>query len=161
MQKGYKTVTKVKRKVFAYITNHQCLLVFSHPYHSDAGIQVPAGTVEKGEQIETAVLREAFEETGLTDLRLGSFLGEQERDMSDFGKDEIHHRFFYHLLAPGEPPSTWRHTELWSGEGEGPIVFEFFWAQLPHAVPFLIADHGIFLPRLLEELSLNTDLSQE
>ena len=39
------------------------LLVFKHP---TAGIQIPAGTVEKDEDIETAVRREAHEETGLT-----------------------------------------------------------------------------------------------
>jgi hypothetical protein len=35
-----------------------------------------------------------------------------------------------------------------------PILFEFFWAPLPHAVPPLIADHGMLLPQLLDILSL-------
>lgn len=101
----------VKHKVFAYITHNQHLLVFSHPFAPEAGIQVPAGTINEGEHPEKAVLREAFEETGLTDLTLDSFLGEQERDMSDFGRNEIHHRRFYHLHCHREPPLTWRHEE--------------------------------------------------
>ena len=90
-------VTKVKYKAFAYITNRNRLLVFVHPFAPEAGIQVPAGTVKTNERPEEAVLREAFEETGLSGLVVESFLGEDERDMSDFGKDEIHHRYFYHL----------------------------------------------------------------
>jgi len=32
------------------------------------------------------------------------------------------------------------------------IVFEFFWVQLPHGVPDLIADHGQMLPQLVKSL---------
>lgn len=39
------------------------LLLIHHPY---AGIQLPAGTIEPGEEPEAAALREAREETGLT-----------------------------------------------------------------------------------------------
>src|ERR1700693_2445079 len=94
-------------KVFAYITAHHHLLVFRHPSAPEAGIQVPAGTVEANEQAEKAVLREAFEETGLRDLTLHCFLGEQERDMTDLGRDEIHHRLFYHLEYHGKFVLTW------------------------------------------------------
>lgn len=54
-----------KDKVLAYITHGNRLLVFRHPHAPEAGIQVPAGTVEEGEDPGTAVLREAAEETGL------------------------------------------------------------------------------------------------
>jgi 8-oxo-dGTP diphosphatase len=145
---------KIKHKVIAYITHHHHLLVFRHPDAPEAGIQVPAGTVEEHERAEDAVLREAYEETGLSCLTLNCFLGEQERDMSDFGRDELHRRRFYHLLYHGEPPATWQHKECYQSDGSAqePILFEFFWAPLPHAVPLLIADHGIMLPRLWEIL---------
>jgi 8-oxo-dGTP pyrophosphatase MutT (NUDIX family) len=60
-------MVKAIEKVTAFITRkinsgHQ-LLLLEHPY---AGIQIPAGTVEPSESPEEAVLREAFEETGLT-----------------------------------------------------------------------------------------------
>jgi len=142
-------------KVFAYITHNQHLLVFSQPFAPEAGIQVPAGTINKHEPPEIAVLREAFEETGLTALTLDCFLGEQKRDMSDFGRDELHHRRFYHLRCHEEPPLTWQHEELYHSYDPPrmPIIFEFFWAPLPHAVPPLIADHGIMLPQLFKVLS--------
>ena len=47
------------------------LLVFEHPH---AGIQLPAGTVEAGEPHAVAAAREAYEETGLTDLPPGHLL---------------------------------------------------------------------------------------
>lgn len=146
---------EIKDKVFAYITNRNRLLVFIHPFAPEAGIQVPAGTIKSNERPEAAVLREAFEETGLPDLVLVSFLGEHERDMSDFGRDEIHHRYFYHLRCEGNPPATWRHEERDSPDDpkEVPIIFEFYWAPLPHDVPPLIADHGQMIPQLLKRLS--------
>jgi 8-oxo-dGTP pyrophosphatase MutT (NUDIX family) len=58
-------------KVTAFVTRGEGtereLLVFRHPR---AGIQLPAGTVERGEAIEAAVLREVAEETGLTQLTI-------------------------------------------------------------------------------------------
>ena len=144
----------VIRKAFAYITNGHRLLVFSHPDSPEAGIQVPAGTMLPDERPEDAVLREAYEETNLADLSIESFLGEQMRDLADFGRDEIHHRYFYHLRCPGEPPATWRHGEFNPSDGSAPgIAFEFFWATLPDGVPELTADHGKFLPQLLERLA--------
>ncbi len=50
---------KIKHKVFAYITHGHHLLVFRHLYVPEAGIQVPAGTVEENERSEDAVLRNA------------------------------------------------------------------------------------------------------
>src|SRR5690348_1137792 len=133
----------LKQKVFAYITHQNRLLTFRHPFSPEAGIQVPAGTLEAGERPEEGVLREAREETGLTGLVLDRLLGEQERDMSDFGHEEIHHRYFYHLRYQGQPPETWQHEEISPSDGpeENPILFEFFWAPLPDGVPELIADH--------------------
>ena len=53
------------QKVIAYITNGRRLLVFRDTDFPEAGIQVPAGTVDAGEAPQTAVMREAQEETGL------------------------------------------------------------------------------------------------
>ena len=65
---------KVVEKVAAYITRDTHLLVFRH-VHSEAGIQVPAGTLEPGESPNDGVLREAREETGLDCLEVRRFLG--------------------------------------------------------------------------------------
>jgi 8-oxo-dGTP pyrophosphatase MutT (NUDIX family) len=143
----------LKQKVFAYITHDHRLLVFRHADFPKAGIQVPAGTVQPNEHPDDALLREVFEETGLSDFAEAYFLGEQIRDMRDFRRDEIHHRYFYHLPYAGDPPTTWRHDETSGGMTE-PIVFEFFWANLPDHVPELIADHDKLLPALLKRLSI-------
>ena len=142
-------------KVFAYITNQNKLLVFRHMDFPEAGIQVPAGTVKTHEDLATAVLREAQEETGLTDLVIETFLGEQIRNMMDAGKDEIHHRHFFHLRCSGEPPGQWQHAETDpSGGGQSPIRFEFFWSAMPDQIPELIYDHGIMLSRLEKQMGL-------
>ena len=138
----------IKHKVFAYITNRQRLLLFRHVYVPEAGIQVPAGTLEAGESPEEGVLREAFEETGLAGLTTDCFLGEQIRDMSKFVPGEINHRYFYHLSCPGNPSESWQHEERNPSTGPEPmpIIYEFFWATLPHGVPPLIADHDWVIP---------------
>ena len=143
-----------KRKAFAYITHGDRLLVFRHSAAPEAGIQVPAGSVQEGERPEDAVMREAREETGLLDLVLVRSLGEHRRDMSDFGLDETHHRSFYHLRCTGDPPAAWRHHERDPSDvSAAPIHFEFFCAHLPDGVPPLIADHDQQLPRLIALLS--------
>ena len=74
----------VLEKVTAFVTRSgptgQELLLFRHPH---AGIQLPAGTVEERETPEQAVLREAMEETGLSNLRLGSLLGRHEQALPE------------------------------------------------------------------------------
>ncbi len=60
-------------KVSAFITREgpegRELLVFAHQ-NPLAGIQVPAGTVEPGEALDQAVLRETCEESGLSAVRI-------------------------------------------------------------------------------------------
>jgi len=150
----------VVRKAFAYITYRGQLLVFRHLDFPEAGIQVPAGTIKPGEALDAAALREAREETGLETLALVSFLGEQLRDMTDFGKRETHHRFFYHLRCTEPPPATWQHDEPdASGAPDKHPRFAFFWATFPGGVPPLIADHDALLPALIQRLGMIPDTS--
>ncbi|HET8522976.1 MAG TPA: NUDIX domain-containing protein [Thermomicrobiales bacterium] len=144
----------IRRKAFAYITYRGQLLVFRHPLAPQAGIQVPAGTINEHERPEDAAMREACEETGLSNLVLDCFLGEQRRDMSDVGRPEIHHRYFFHLRCTTTPPRTWQHheTDPFDGSAE-PILFEFSWIPLSPDAPELIADHGVMLPRLFNRLA--------
>ena len=66
----------IVHKVTAFITRESergwDLLLLQHP---DAGIQIPAGTVEENETPEEAAMREAREETGLGDLTVRQYLG--------------------------------------------------------------------------------------
>lgn len=141
----------VKVKAIAYVTHGARLLVFEHADFPAAGIQVPAGTVADGEDPATAVLREAFEETGLSGLTLNAFLGSDRVDMHRHGRDEIHERHFFHLLAPADVPQRWHHFEMDASDGSGPLRFALYWVALT-AVPPLAGDQDDWLPRLRETL---------
>ena len=75
---------EVVQKVTAFMVRERNgveeLLVFKHP---TAGIQIPAGTVEAGEDIETAVKREAYEETGLQLVEIENYLGYIENELEN------------------------------------------------------------------------------
>ena len=77
-------MNKIVQKVTAFILRERNgikeLLVFKHP---TAGIQIPAGTVEEGEAIETAVKRETYEETGLQFVEIKNYLGCFENELED------------------------------------------------------------------------------
>jgi ADP-ribose pyrophosphatase YjhB (NUDIX family) len=136
-------------KVYAYITHGSRLLVFRHTRFPEAGLQVPGGTLEAGEAPSSGALREAEEESGLMGLRLRRFLGVQELDMTPYGLNQVHRRFFYHLELEGAAPETWIHDEMTPSDGEpAPIEYEFFWASLPSGVPLLAGGQGDMLYRL-------------
>ncbi|GAC1638813.1 MAG: hypothetical protein NVS4B2_28030 [Chloroflexota bacterium] len=103
------------------------------------------------------MLREAWEETGLESLALGTYLGRKDwvRDIPALGRPEMHERHFFHVLCTTEPPEAWQHVECDPSDGSSPIPFDFFWASLPHGVPRLVADHDVLLPRLLSILNLS------
>jgi 8-oxo-dGTP diphosphatase len=145
-------VNHIVHKVAAYITCDRQLLVFSHPEFPEAGIQIPAGTVAEGENFEDAVLREAFEETGLSGLRIQSTLGTCIYDMRPLtGKNVDIHRHFYHLSIPGPVERTkWRHWERNPSEGSTePIMFELYWVNFPEDVPELSGGLGDMLHKLM------------
>ena len=114
------------KKVVAYITRGDELLVFTHRDFPEAGVQVPAGTVEEGETLDAAVLREVQEETGLppTAVRNTAFLGRCLWKAGPY----CHERYFYHLLLTAAVPDTWLHYETSGGKSE-PIAFSFYWVK--------------------------------
>ena len=77
-------MNEIIQKVTAFIIRKRNsvkeLLVFEHP---TAGTQIPAGTVEKGEDIESAVKRETYEETGLQLVEIEDYLGCFENELED------------------------------------------------------------------------------
>jgi putative (di)nucleoside polyphosphate hydrolase len=100
------------------------LLAFRHRDDPAAGIQVPRGTVDAGEDPATTVLREVCEECGLCAARL---VGHIATDFEAQPDDPAWHweRFFFHLVAP-DAPETWEHSVTGAGEDNG-LVFSFFW----------------------------------
>lgn len=99
------------KKVYAYITCAEKLLVFSQADFTEAWIQVPGGTMEPDELPESAVLREAHEETGLEGLHLAAYLGCDEINLLGSNPGEQHQRHFYLLLCPDNVSENWQHYE--------------------------------------------------
>lgn len=144
---------KIRRLGVAFITNGNRLLVFTQPENPGAEALVPGGTVEEHEAPEEGVMREAWEETGLEDLRLATSLGMYENEAPGLG--ELHHCYCYHLVCDGNPPERWIHEEKDPAldPEKKPIPFELFWAPLPDGVPPLGAGLGQMIPKLLEVMA--------
>jgi 8-oxo-dGTP diphosphatase len=121
------------QKVVAYIVRDGRLPVFTHADDADifeSGIQAPAGTVRDGEFPEDAVLREAFEETGLRSLRVQRYLGAAEWDARPHA-DAVHVRHFFQLALDGnDVPEQWFGGEDGDGRLKTPIRFAFRWIPL-------------------------------
>lgn len=142
----------MRNRVFTYITQGSKLLVIDYVDHSYLEPQIPGGTIEPGESPEEAALREAEEETGLTDLKIVSFLGSFNRDLRTIGRDEVIKAWFFHLEAGDSTPERWRHAELDSHNGTAPILFELYWVPMD-AIPKLGGIDNEMLPKLSESVA--------
>jgi 8-oxo-dGTP pyrophosphatase MutT (NUDIX family) len=143
--------TKITRsKAICYIVRDGQLLVFRHLDSSieEDGIQVPAGTIQAGEDPEHAALREAREETGLTELSVVRKLGVALYDITPY-RPEIQQRHFFHTALHQETPERWMSQEDHDGTGE-PTRFECFWIPLEQG-HVLQSGQGALLANLFDE----------
>jgi 8-oxo-dGTP pyrophosphatase MutT (NUDIX family) len=116
-------------KALSYITRGESLLVFRQLDFPEQGVQVPGGSVEAGEELEAAALREAHEETGLSELVVQSYLGSVEYELKvDSGPPHLRH--FFHLAHAGAAPQRWQHTEHTPSTGGPPVRLELWWEPL-------------------------------
>lgn len=146
-----KRVLKVGAFVLRTGRNGACdLLLFNHPDHPDAPIQIPGGTVEEDESVEQALFREIAEETGLTNLTVERKLGVSEVPFVQ-NKPEILVRHCFLLRAPDDAPDSWIHTVKGAGLDEG-LRFQFRWYRIEPEFT-LSGDLGYFLsPEYIPEL---------
>ena len=134
---------KIKRKVLAYITKGQEpnleLLVFEHKDFPEAGLQVPAGTIEEDELLIDALYREINEETGLVRDAL-YFMGKIHKyNYYPQGKDTVHERNFFHLNYAGEQVN-WEHNVVSNGLDNG-LTFKFRFEPIK-TLPELSGEQG-------------------
>jgi 8-oxo-dGTP pyrophosphatase MutT (NUDIX family) len=138
---------KSSQKVLAYITRRSSnkveLLVFVHRGMPEAGIQVPAGTVEAGENSEVAIIREVTEESGLQDIVIKYKIHSSKFFNED--KNETQQRDYFEMTAPPDTPNSWSYTVTVGKEDKG-LVFDFFWIPLVEAEKRLAGNQGEAIP---------------
>jgi 8-oxo-dGTP pyrophosphatase MutT (NUDIX family) len=136
----------VKEKVLVYIFRRRGpnaeVLVFEHADFPEAGLQVPAGTLEPGEDPADGALREAYEESGLSGLSIGRFIGVFDWLRSDL--NQLHHRHVYVLTCAERVRDTWLHT-VTAGEEDQGLRFRFYWLAADVAKQALSADQGAYI----------------
>lgn len=120
----------LRQRVFTYITRADQLLILEYVDGRYAQPQIPGGTIQSGELPAQAALREATEETGLKALQLVKCLGSFQCDLASIGRDETIVAWFFHLTTTEQTAASWRHFELDSSEGLGPIEFALSWVSL-------------------------------
>ena len=138
------------QKVLAYVVRLDKsgdleLLVFTHSDQPEAGLQVPAGTVDDGETPELAVVRELEEESGLRDIPLVGLIDRYSWTHPTTGNR--HHRNVFHFEAGADLPAKWEHRATGSAEEEG-LTFCFEWMPIGKATRLLTASQGQSLSRL-------------
>lgn len=113
-------------KVYAYVVrkeqHEKQLLVFEHVNMSEAGIQVPKGTVERDEDWAAAVLRELAEETGLQHASIVRFL---TSDYEELEGERINRHFY--LLAVDEAQDEWLYEPKGHAEEQQKLTFKCYW----------------------------------
>jgi len=117
-------------RVLAYVTRERDgdkqLLVFEHRDFPDAGLQVPAGRIEPGEELEPGLLRELEEESGLGNARVLRKFGTFSPHELPHGRRYTNHAF--ELEAP-DAPEAWEHVVAGDGDDAG-LVFRYRWVPL-------------------------------
>lgn len=121
------------RKVLIYATSARGLLVFDEPEFPHIKLQVPGGTVEPGEALEAAALREFEEETGLAPGTPLAPLGSVDYRFVSNGVEHIHRRSYFHVGLSDDLPAEWHHHEQTPFDGSPPILFRFFWMPVGEA----------------------------
>ncbi len=117
-----------RQRVLAYVTRDaeagRELLVFEHRDYPEAGVQVPAGRLDPGEDLVPALFREIEEESGLTGLQVVRELpGFEDHYPSKYENHGYH-------LVPIEPlPDEWDHVVQGGGDDAG-LVFRYRWEPI-------------------------------
>ncbi|MFD2114178.1 NUDIX domain-containing protein [Paenibacillus yanchengensis] len=122
-----------KIKVVGYIIRKKQeateLLVFEHLDHPSAGIQVPAGTVERWDtNLESALFREIYEESGISKDHLKIIQKLGSYDYFSPLKIEVHERHTY-LLHTSITTNTWIHQVVSNGL-DNHLRFKYYWLPL-------------------------------
>jgi 8-oxo-dGTP pyrophosphatase MutT (NUDIX family) len=101
------------------------LLVFDTPSHLHEGTQVPAGRLDEGETLEQGLLRELYEETGLSGATMVRELDWPEGFLAE--SEYENHAFEVGLDEPSA--DRWEHVVHGDGDDSG-LVFFLRWEPI-------------------------------
>lgn len=90
------------------------------------GVQVPAGRLEPDEELETGLMRELAEETGLKEQQLRIV-----RELPGFEEHypSRYENHGFHVALEGNAPDRWEHVVHGDGDDAG-LVFRFRWMPI-------------------------------
>ena len=140
-----KTETKVLGYIVKKVDKEIHILIFAHRDFPSAGLQVPGGSIEEGEELKTGILREVKEESGLSEfssiINLGKSIYIAE------SKQELHERHFFQLNFKGEIKGDFFHKVTIGKEDKG-LIFHYQWVPLVE-IPKLAADQGCLVNQII------------
>lgn len=129
---GARLADLIRQRVVAYVTRDRGrrneLLTIEHRDIPDAGIQVPAGRLDSGEELEEGLHREVEEETGVTGLEIVRQLADGEEFGRLYGKG-AHESFAFHAAAEAGGPDEWEHSVTGTGADAG-LTYLCRWVPL-------------------------------
>jgi ADP-ribose pyrophosphatase YjhB (NUDIX family) len=117
------------KKVIAYVTNQDKLLVFTHTNFPSFGVQVPAGIVNKNEHLSDAVVRVVYNKSGLKGTSIIKLLGTYEYKIVS-EQTEPEYYYFYYLKVTEPTLCSWRYYEMPSTSADDPVSLDFYWIKL-------------------------------
>ncbi len=144
-------MSKEIAKVACYVVHDGHLLVFTHDEMPMAvtGVQIPAGSVQPGESLKDAAVREFFEETG----RHGQVVrgvGSQRYDLRPV-RDEVAVRHYFQMeMAAADVTERWAAGEPDPSLGGAGTSWTCWWIPLRDA-HVLAAGFGALLGAMLAE----------
>jgi 8-oxo-dGTP pyrophosphatase MutT (NUDIX family) len=132
-----------KKKVIGYFyrtkNGEKEILVFDHLDMPEAGTQVIGGTVEEGEGLKSALVREVLEESGIvikeSDLQL---LAETIYHRKD--RNEINERTYF-MIDGSRLKDNFTHKVISDGEDSG-LIFVYYWLSFEKAKEILTGNFG-------------------
>ena len=129
-----------KRKAYGVIRQDDRILIFRQQMDdgTEDVAQFPGGTIDDGESIENGLLREVYEETGLSDLEIVRQLSCSTYVPIDTVRSLRH----FYLLRCNQPMrDTWLHYEMHSSEHDFPLAYLYQWTSLEEEKHMLGAGH--------------------
>ncbi len=132
VHKVYTCVTRVR-------DGETDVLVFAHRGIPSAGLQLPGGSLEPGEEPIVGAMRELEEESGL------KLAVEGPIEVYDWVNPEggrTHRRHIFRAASPTELPDAWSISPRGENEEAKGFIFDFFWLSLAQAARDLTADQG-------------------